>query len=313
MVLTTEISYPRTAATANQSGGSIKTTTGTSLAAEAVKRGLSVLFACLDSQCNGSKIFGWEWLAGVGRPYAPEAKTIYDVLIKRASPLEAIHPARTRIKDKPEGTDEDEYEPGHEDEFFEEIPNLDVLIGAQDMADADFIIAGLDEGNLWLRNVIEEIHEKSGKKYDLIILDAPASLGKLMVSIIVASTELIGCVLPSGKEIEAIIKLEHSIANVQKTFGKFGVKPELTAVVVGRVHFTKDGRVNPYKGNVYVRSINNLRSAYGDLVMPLVREDVRVPESYEAQTALPFYDENSGIVEDYAKVADGLNIVRRHS
>ncbi|MEY9839455.1 ParA family protein [Streptacidiphilus sp. EB103A] len=308
----------------NQAGGSCKTTTAAAFAGLAAEAGLRVLLIDLDSQCNASKICGYEWLPGVGRPYLydlaedhPDLKanldrrTVFEVLAgekvpdgpgkqkKLDVPMErAIFPARYRVS--PDLND-------HSPEAFAPVPNLDIVLGSELMADAVEEIAKQEMGGFWLRRKLKPLIDAN--QYDLYLVDCPAALDRGLSAVMVAAPEIIGCVTPGGKEMEALVKASFSMEAVRNIYDGHDVFPELVGIIVGRVHKKKDGTVNRFKGGAAAKRVSDLEEAYGSVVKGMIREDVRVGEAYDQQITLSQYDPTSEVVADYRAAAVSLGIV----
>jgi chromosome partitioning protein len=283
---------------ANQSGGSVKTTSAVSIATKAAQAERRVLVIDLDPQRDASHIFGYtdpDSLCGAcgeviqtderNRPIADCSQgtgrhqprvTMFDVICGEGFDLEeAIVPALAGCA--------------------EPIPGIDIALSSHQLSAADMNLATKIGADQRLEACIVPIADK----YDVILIDCPPSLGKLMVAILYASTHVIACVKPGMKEIRALTELERTIRTVNQALHRGEEKLALGAVLVGDVPAETHGKA-------YLQATELVREEYGDLAMPTIARSVRVPEAYAYQTPITLYDPRGQVSKDYAKVFEVL-------
>jgi chromosome partitioning protein len=289
---------PNILAFANQSGGSVKTTSVTALGTIAAQEGRRVLIVDLDPQRDACHILGYtepdllcancrqqieldergrainDCPEGNGR-HQPHV-TMFDVICGDGFDLqEAIVPALSG------GTTP--------------IPGLEIALSSTQLSAADVNLApkiGADQRlDMALANVVD--------RYDLIMLDCPPSLGKLMVAILYAATHVIACVKPGMKEIRALTELERTIGTVNQMLHRGVEKLALGAVLVGDVPPDTHGKA-------FKQAVDLVRREYGQLAMPPVSRSVRVPEAYAFQAPMPLHDPEGQVSQDYRRVYKGL-------
>jgi chromosome partitioning protein len=261
---------------ANQSGGAGKTTSAVALAVILAQRGQRVLLLDADQQRDASKILGYR-----DPDSMPNQANLNDVLIGDTSLPEAIMPARYRVGDDAS------------DDSFEPVEGLDLVLGSTELAAAEKNLVRSVGPEFWLLNALDDVDGQ----YDQVLVDCPASLGTLMVGILVATENVVGCVKPGMKEISALTELEGTIALVKDRFGKrAGSKVELRHVLVCELPGRNQGRI-------YTDSDTQARATYGEKVLTAIPRDVRVPEAYSNQIALPIYDPEGLAATAYQRVA----------
>lgn len=265
-------------AMANQSGGAGKTTSATSLGTVLAQRGIPTLVLDLDSQRNASTTLGFERLPD-------DHPTLYDVMVGEAKLTDAIVPAAYL----------------GEDEEWIEIPDLYLAVGSLEMSEADSILTLDDTGVFWLTNALDDLPGD----IKVALGDCPASLGRLMTSIIVALENLIGCTKPGFKELEAIVELEHTIAKIAAKFARFSVSPQLAHVLICEATSHRS------QGAIYHEAQDDAHETYGDKVLPPVARSIRVPEAYKSRTPVPIWDPRCDTAVDYGKVADALGFPKK--
>jgi chromosome partitioning protein len=89
------------------------------------------------------------------------------------------------------------------------VHGLDVLASSIDLAAADFLLAAEIGRELKLRQVIERIKGP----YDLILIDAPPSLGNISINVLVAADEIL---IPVQCEIKALRGTRHLFDTIDR-------------------------------------------------------------------------------------------------
>lgn len=285
---------------ANQSGGTGKTTTATALGTVFAMKGYRVLVVDLDAQCDTSRILGYDNPQLIceyckqefeadrrGRPVGEceasatgheQQPTIYDALFNEGFEFrESIVPALAWGE--------------------EPIDNLSVALASRELASADINLINMPGGDFAVANALATVKDQ----YDVILIDCPGSLGKLMVSILVASDYVIACVKPGLKEIRALTELEHTINTVNRVVHGGTEKLQLGGVVITDL---------AQQGKVYTESTELVKGIYGDRALTPIARSVRVPEAYANQVPIVLYDPGSPPAKLYAVVAQELEALK---
>jgi len=215
----------RIIAVGNQKGGVGKTSTTLGLAAAARAAGARALVIDLDPQANATDV-----LAG-----APDEDYLgsYGLLAdaKRGGGValgEVIQPAGSAWS----GVD---------------------LVGAiEALSDVD-----TDTGPtqpLRLQRAMSAATGLLAQRYDLVLLDCPPSLGRILIAAMVAATDVVIVTEPGGHALRGVGRLEESITEIREGFAQ--PNPALLGIIVNRV---KRAGEHAYRDA-------ELREAYGELV-----------------------------------------------
>jgi chromosome partitioning protein len=166
---------------ASQKGGTGKTTTSITLAAGLARRGKHVLLIDIDSQANSSKVV---------LPHYQQLNkndTIYRTILER-QPL-AVH--KTNI-------------PG-----LEIVPSH-ILLSNTDVE----LTTAIDHRESRLKNQLDLVEGD----YDYVFIDCPPALSWLTVNAFTASDSIIVVVSPGYFELDSIVQITKTIAEVQGYF-----------------------------------------------------------------------------------------------
>ena len=166
-------------AISNQKGGVGKTTTAVNLAASMAVAEQKVLLIDLDPQGNAS--------SGVGITERSAPQSVYPVLFREAT-----------LSDVKRST---------------ELPYLDVVPAARDLAGVEIEMAGVDDRAVRLREALVEIREQ----YDFIFLDCPPSLGVLTINALVAADVVLVPMQAEYYALEGLSDLAGTIERVRST------------------------------------------------------------------------------------------------
>ena len=179
-------------ALANQKGGVGKTTTAMNLAASLATLEKKVLLVDADQQANAS--------SGLGVDLSKVDVSVYDCLIRRVNPTQAI--------------------------YTTDIENLDVLPSHINLAGAQVEMMNIPRREQLFRNMLQPIKDD----YDYILIDCSPSLGVVTVSALTAANSIIIPVQCEYFALEGITLLLKTVKDVQKS-----INPELA---IGGIFFT---------------------------------------------------------------------------
>ena len=166
---------------ASQKGGTGKTSTSISLASGLARRGKKVLLVDIDSQANSSKVLipDYQTLGG--------EDTIYRTILERKPlPLHTTHIATLSIV------------PSH------------ILLSNTDVE----LTTAKDHREARLKGELDKVSDQ----FDYIFIDCPPSLSWLTVNAFTASDKIIVVVSPGYFELDSIVQIGKSIAEVREFF-----------------------------------------------------------------------------------------------
>ncbi|HEY8434207.1 MAG TPA: ParA family protein [Sphingomicrobium sp.] len=168
-------------AVANQKGGVGKTTTCINLATALAAIGWRVLMVDLDPQGNAS--------TGVGVSASQRKLSTYDVLIGRATPVEAAVATR--------------------------VPRLDLLPATVDLSGAEVEMVSLSDRAHRLDRALES---SPRGRWDICLIDCPPSLGLLTVNALVAARHLLVPLQCEFFALEGLSQLLQTVERIRTAF-----------------------------------------------------------------------------------------------
>jgi len=247
---------PRVIAIANQKGGVGKTTTAVNLSACLGALGKRVLLIDMDAQANCT--------SGLGLEKTPN-ESLYPVLLGEGTLEEKI---------KETGYDGVSLIPSEFDLCAAEVELARMSFDA-DSGEAD---ENPDHHLTWLKEALQPI--VNGRRFDVVLIDCPPSLGKLTLSVLIAAH---GLLIPLQCEYYSLEGIS-SVTNLMKQLKTSGVnkKLELTGVLMTMF----DSRTNLSR-----LVVGEVRQHFGDKVFrAVIPRATRVAESPSHGKPILYYD-----------------------
>ena len=246
-------------AIANQKGGVGKTTTTLGLASAARAAGSRVLVMDLDPQANATDVLS---------PTNPESPGSYGVLAdpKRGGGT-ALAEALTTTA----------------------WSGVDLVPGSYALVEVDDDTSATQP--LRLRKALAAATQTL-EQYDVVLLDCPPGLGRLLMAGLVAASDLLIVTEPGQSGLKGVVHIEETAGEVRDGFGQD--TPRLVGIITNRVkqrtadHIFREGE---------------LRTAFGELVLPgAVPDRIAVPDA--AGRGLPIHDAPGEGARSVAAVMD---------
>jgi chromosome partitioning protein len=270
----------------NGAGSAGKTTTAVALATLLASRGATVRLIDCDPQGTASHCTGYPVsVLADGQP------TVAEVLAETATLKDVEVPARVPVEIDSDGMpifDEDSV-----------IPNLTVVPALRQTLD-EFVprLPVIRRGVVRLRRAIAEADD-----VDVTILDTPGNSNALTTSAMLATAAfedsansgVITCTFPGPKEVEGINVLRNELVSIND---EYNTDIELRGIVICKAVTSAS------QGRLYVEYADDVKSAFGDLVGPVIRDGVSVPEAYSFYTPVPLFSRAKSITQDYSDVLD---------
>ena len=174
-------------------------------------------------------------------------------------------------------------------QLIQHTPNGDIIPGAAELAAGDIMLKDNDQLKAALKPFI--------KQYDYIILDLPASYGRLVTNALNAATMAIITLEPATFSAAGLDDLAKIIKQIRRTNKKL----MLRGILVTR----SDTRSNEVK-----RTIEEIRQAAAkigtEVIEPPIRSTAKVFEAQRRQQNLFDYAPRSTAAEDYKQIVKVL-------
>ena len=252
---------PRILSLANQKGGVGKTTTTINLATAMAAVGKKVLLVDLDPQGNAS--------TGLGVDMAKRNPGSYAVLFGDVPASEAIRPT--------------------------EIPGMDIIPAASDLAGAEIELVAEEKREYYLKSALAQI-----EGYDYVLIDCPPALGLLTLNALVAADAVI---VPLQCEFYALEGLSHLMRTIGIITRNLNPRLALQGVVL-----TMFDRRNSLSRHVE----SEVREHFGDKVYETkIPRNVRISEAPSYGKPVLIYDFRSVGAQAYIQLAK--EILRREA
>lgn len=241
-------------AVVNQKGGVGKTTTAVNVAVYMAMEGVKVLLIDLDPQGNAT--------SGLGIDRSQVASSIYDVLIEAKPVSEVVIPTS--------------------------IEGVSLLPATLDLAGADLQLITMISRETLLKQALRPLSEA----YEVILIDAPPSLGLLTLNALVASDALLIPMQTEYYALEGISQLLKTIELVKRQ-----LNPDLR---IGRVLLT----LHDERTRLARQVEDEVRNYFGELVSPtIVPRNVRLSEAPSHGLPIALYDPRSRGAIAYQTIA----------
>lgn len=239
---------------ANQKGGVGKTTTAINVGTALAATGLRVLLLDLDPQGNCS--------TGLGIGRNDRERSTYDLLLGDTTLDEAAIPTK--------------------------VPRLDIVPATVDLSGAEIELIEFESRTHRLNRAIE----RTGERWDVVLIDCPPSLGLLTVNAMVAAHALL---VPLQCEFFALEGLSQLLTTVERIRSRFN--PGLSILGVVLTMYDRRNRLTDQVSD-------DVRAVLGRVVFDtVIPRNVRLSEAPSHGLPALIYDHRCAGSEAYIRLA----------
>ena len=241
----------------NQKGGVGKTTSAVNVAMSLAVSEVKTLIVDLDPQSNAT--------TGLSELIEETQKNIYDVLIRGTDIKEAV--AKTQFS------------------------HLDIIPSTHDLVGAEIELVSIMAREYQLKTALKTIV----RRYDIIILDCPPSLGLLTINALTSAHALIIPIQCEYYALEGLSQLLNTVRLVQRHLNR-------NLVIAGVLMTMYDSRLNLSK-----QVVEEVKGYFKDkLFKTLIYRNVRLREAPSFGKPALLYDANSSGAKNYLSLTEEI-------
>ena len=171
------------------------------------------------------------------------------------------------------------------------FPHLDIIASTTDLVGAEIELVNVMAREYQLQKALKNIK----RKYDIIIIDCPPSLGLLTINALTASDALVIPIQCEYYALEGLGQLLNTVRLVQRHLNK---RLEITGILMTMY----DGRLNLSK-----QVVSEVDSFFKDkLFKTYIHRNVRLSEAPSFGKPVLLYDANSTGAQNYMNLTEDL-------